>query len=130
MAKNWTREEESILTRMIKEKIDIEKIAKCLRKSENACYLKAYRLRIPLKDMCPRPTMRMILEAKFGDVSIIQVHRTFYEKTLISQKRWPRLLYGYDEPTQEEIEAVAKYFNIDQAFWAKFLTAVQLSFSF
>ena len=118
------------MVRMIRDKVEIEKIAKYLGKNENAVYLKAYRMRIPLKDLCPKPTMRLIMEKKFGDVSIIQVHRNFYEKTLISQKRWPKLLYGYLEPTQDEIEAVARYFNIDQSFWAQFLTAVQLSIDF
>lgn len=130
MAKNWTRQEEDAMVRMIRDKVEIEKIAKYLGKSDNAVYLKAYRMRVPLKSLCPRPTMRLIMEKKFGDVSIIQVHRYFYEKTLISQKRWPKLLYGYCEPTQEEIEAVARYFNIDQSFWAEFLTAVQLTIDF
>ena len=130
MAKNWTREEESIMERMIIGGEEISSIARYLRKSENAVYLKAYRMKIPLKALCPRPTIRLVMEKKFGDVSIIQVNRNFYEKTGISQKRWPKLLFGYIEPTQDEILAVAEYFKIENKLWAEFLTAVQLQFNF
>lgn len=127
MAKNWTREEEQALIRMVKDKVPMEKLSKYLNKSENACYLKAYRLRIPLRDLCPRPTMRKILEAKFGDVSILQMNRKFYEQTGISQKRWPKLQFGYEEPTQDEIVAVAKYFNMTNEEWTRFLNVIQLT---
>lgn len=127
MAKNWNKTEEEVLVRMVKEKSPIEKIAKILDKSENAVYLKAYRLRIPLKEICPRPTMRRILEAKFGDVTIIQVNRSFYERTGISQKRWPKLIFGYEEPTQDEIVAVAKFFKMTYEEWARFLDVIQLN---
>lgn len=130
MAKNWTSSEENTLRKMIADKMPIEKIARYLNKSENSVYLKAYRLRIPLKDMCRRPTMRMMIEAKFGDVTILQVHRNFYEKTRISQKRWPKLLYGYEEPTQDEVEAVAAFFNMTHNEWVRFYNVVQLSLDF
>ena len=126
MAKNWTRQEEDSLRRLVASKVSVEQMAHFLGKSEQAVYVKAYRMRLPLKDMCERPTMRRILEEKFGDVTIIQVHRQFYEQTRISQKRWPDLLYGYAEPTQEEIEAVARYFRITTEEWARFVTVRQL----
>lgn len=130
MAKNWTKSEEETLRRMIDDKIKIEKIAKYLLKSETAVYLKAYRLRLPLKAICKRPAMRLMMEAKFGDVTIIQANRRFYEETGISQKRWPSLLYGYEEPSQDEVEAVAKYFNMTHNEWARFCDVLQLKLNF
>ena len=130
MAKNWTRGEEESLVKMIKDKLSIHKIAKYLGKSENATYLKAYRMRMPLKELCARPTMRQIIEAKFGDVTIIKVNRRFYEETMISQKRWPKLLYGYEEPTQDEIVAVARFFKMTTEEWARFVKVRQLTMDF
>ena len=69
--------------------------------------------------------MRRIMEANFGDITLFTANRQFYQATGISQKRWPALLYGYDEPTQEEIERVADYLHIDQRDWVRFVKDYQ-----
>lgn len=132
MAKNWNREDEELLRRKVCEwnekgqPINMEFLAKRLKRTEEAIYLKAYRMRLPLRAQCSRPTMRKIMEMKFGDITLFQANRQFYASTGVSQKRWPALLYGYEEPTQEEIERVADYLHIDQRDWIRFVREYQM----
>ncbi len=131
MAKNWSTADEDLLRRKVNEwnqkrqPLNMEFLARRLKRTEEAIYLKAYRLRLPLRPQCARPTMRKIMELKFGDVSLFQANRAFYQATRISQKRWPALLYGYEEPTQDEIERVASYLHIDQRDWIRFIKEYQ-----
>jgi len=120
MAKNWTASDESFLT-----PLDMGYLSAWLKRSEEAIYLKAYRMRLPLRPQCARPTMRLIMQSKFGDITLFTANRQFYQATHISQKRWPSLLYGYEEPTQEEIERVATYLHIDQRDWIRFVKDYQ-----
>lgn len=131
MAKNWNGADEELLISKVKEwnekgqPINMEFLAHSLKRSEEAIYLKAYRMHLPLRPQCARPTMRKIMELKFGDISLFQANRTFYQATNISQKRWPSLLYGYQEPTQDEIERVASYLHIDNRDWIRFIKEYQ-----
>ena len=133
MAKNWTEADEGLLIKKVNEwnekgePLNMEYLARRLKRTVEAIYLKAYRLRLPLRPQCARPTMRRIMEFKFGDVSLFQANRTFYQATGISQKRWPSLLYGYEEPTQDEIERVANYLHIDQRDWIRFVKNFQMN---
>lgn len=132
MPKNWNATDENFLVRKVKEwndtgqPINMEVLARRLKRTEEAIYLKAYRMRLPLRQQCARPTMRRIMELKFGDITLFQANRLFYSSTGISQKRWPALLYGYEEPTQEEIERVANYLRIDQRDWIRFVREYQM----
>lgn len=131
MAKNWSKVDEEILQEKVMEwnekgvPLDMEYLARLLCRTVEAIYLKAYRMHLPLRPQCARPTMRRIMEAKFGDITLFTANRQFYQATGISQKRWPALLYGYDEPTQEEIERVADYLHIDQRDWVRFVKVYQ-----
>lgn len=133
MAKNWNEADEDLLRKKVNEwhrnnePVNIGFLAKRLNRSEEAIYLKAYRMRLPLRAQCARPTMRRIMEFKFGDISLFQANRQFYSSVCISQKRWPALLYGYEEPTQEEIERVANYLHIDQRDWIRFVKEYQMT---
>ena len=133
MAKNWSRADENLLSNKVKEwsekgmPLNMEYLSRILKRSEEAIYLKAYRMRLPLRAQCARPTMRRIMESKFGDITLFAANRQFYQATGISQKRWPSLLYGYDEPTQDEIERVAAYLHIDQRDWIRLVGEYQLS---
>lgn len=133
MAKNWNEADENLLRRKVQEwndksqQIDMGFLAKRLNRTEEAIYLKAYRMKLPLRPQCARPTMRRIMELKFGDVTLFQANRQFYVATGISQKRWPSLLYGYEEPTQDEIERVANYLHIDQRDWIRFVKDFQMN---
>lgn len=133
MAKNWNDTDEKLLRRKVNEwnekglPIDMGFLAKRLKRTEEAIYLKVYRLRLPLRKQCARPTMRRIMEFKFGDITLFQANRQFYAATGISQKRWPALLYGYEEPSQDEIERVANYLHIDQRDWARFVKEYQMN---
>lgn len=133
MPKNWNQEDENLLTKKVAEwhrkgePVNIAHLAKRLNRSEEAIYLKAYRMRLPLRPQCARPTMRRIMELKFGDISLFQANRQFYAATGISQKRWPALLYGYEEPTQDEIERVACYLHIGQRDWIRFVKNYQMT---
>lgn len=131
MPKNWTETEEQTLQRVVQEAMstgkqaDIGYLALVLHRSEAAIYLKAYRMHLPLRPQCARPTMRLLMQSKFGDITLFTANRQFYEATRISQKRWPKLLYGYEEPTQREMEAVADYLHIDQRDWIRFVNNYQ-----
>jgi len=131
MAKNWTASDESFLRKKVGEwhekgtPLDMGYLSAWLKRSEEAIYLKAYRMRLPLRPQCARPTMRLIMQSKFGDITLFTANRQFYQATHISQKRWPSLLYGYEEPTQEEIERVATYLHIDQRDWIRFVKDYQ-----
>ncbi len=133
MPKNWNSEDERLLSKKVNEwqrkgePVDIAFLAKRLNRSQEAIYLKAYRMRLPLRPQCARPTMRRIMEMKFGDITLFQANRQFYNSTGVSQKRWPALLYGYEEPTQDEIERVANYLHIDQRDWIRFVKDYQLT---
>ena len=121
MAKNWNEADEKLLRQKVDEwneksqPIDMGFLSKRLNRTEEAIYLKAYRMRL------------RIMELKFGDISLFQANRQFYAATGISQKRWPALLYGYEEPTQDEIERVACYLHIDQRDWIRFVKNYQMT---
>ena len=131
MAKNWSKADEEVLQKKVREwnekgvPLDMEYLARFFRRTVEAIYLKAYRMHLPLRAQCARPTMRRIMESKFNDITLFTANRQFYQATGISQKRWPSLLYGYDEPTQEEIERVADYLHIDQRDWVRFVKDYQ-----
>lgn len=131
MAKNWSMADEEMLRSKVREwheqgrPLDMAYLSTVLHRTEEAIYLKAYRMKLPLKPQCARPTMRKIMQTKFGDITLFSANRQFYQSTRISQKRWPDLLYGYAEPTQEEIERVATYLHIDQRDWIRFVKDYQ-----
>lgn len=133
MARNWSKADEELLKNKVKEwnekgqQLDMSYLSRILKRTEEAIYLKAYRMRLPLRSQCVRPTMRRIMESKFGDITLFVANRQFYHATGISQKRWPSLLYGYEEPTQDEIERVANYLRIDQRDWIRLVGDYQLS---
>lgn len=126
MAKPWTKAEVEALKRMIGEKTNIDVIATALHRPINAIYLKAYREHIPMKPQHHRPLMRLMMQAKFRDITLFQANRDFYIAVNISQKRWPDLLYGYECPTPEEIKSVARYLNFEPYEYEKFIQNKQL----
>lgn len=116
--KNWTPDEDRILRQEIARHTPIESIARMLNKTEMALYLYTYRHRIPLRKALKNPMMRKMIEIKFGSVEFFTPTREFYKKANLSQKRWSELVFGYAQPTQDELKRVAKVinFSVDEAF--------------
>lgn len=126
MAKPWSNIEVKQLKELVALKTSMESIAAILHRPIAGVYLKAYREHIPLKPQHPRPMMRMMMQAKFRDITLFTANREFYRETGISQKRWPDLLYGYACPTQDEMKRVARYLNFEPRDYERFLTCKQL----
>lgn len=112
--KNWTQFEDQILREEVARHASIEHIAHRLCKSVNAVYLYAYRHRIALRKMVVNPLMRKMIEIKFGSVEYFTPNRDFYNKVQISQKRWSELVFGYTQPTERELRAVAEVINFSR----------------
>lgn len=104
----------------------IENIASALGRSERSVRLYCYRNRIAFKEQVKRPIMVSILQIKFGDAKWFVPTRGFYEQVRISQKRFSLLRNGYAQPTEEEIKAVCKAFNMSHREYAELLAARQL----
>lgn len=126
MAKPWQPSELMTLKRMIEAKRPVDEIALALHRPANAIYLKAYREHMPMKEQHKRPLMRLMMEAKFRDITLFSANRDFYAAVKISQKRWPDLLYGYECPTPEEIKSVARYLKFTPEEYERFIENKQL----
>lgn len=126
MAKPWTKSDIETLKRMVAEHNSVDSIALVLHRPANAIYLKAYREHLPMKQQHKRPLMRLMMEAKFRDITLFNANRDFYAAVKISQKRWPDLLYGYECPTPEEIRSVARYLNFSADEYERFIENKQL----
>ena len=125
---NWTPDEDRRLRRMVSDHFPIEVMARALGKSEMAVYLYAYRHRIPLRRTVKNPIMRKLVEVKFGDVEYFRPTRRFYAETGISQKRWAALMFGYAQPTQEELVAAARALRLSVEESLALMEARQLKF--
>lgn len=126
MAKPWSKTDIECLKRMIAAKSSVDEIAMVLHRPANAIYLKAYREHLPMREQHKRPLMRLMMEAKFRDITLFTANRDFYAAVRISQKRWPDLLYGYECPTPDEIKSVARYLNFSVEEYERFIENKQL----
>lgn len=123
---NWHPDEDKILREEVKKNTPLKEIAKRLNKTEEAVYLYCYRHFIPLRKQVKNPMMRNLLQIKFGNVELFRPNKAFFEKVGINQKRWAFLIFGYVQPTQDELLRVARElnFSVDETF--KLLDSRQL----
>ena len=121
----WTDEEKNFLKANVG-KIPVNQIAIVLCKSERAVKLFCYRNEIPLRPVLLRPHMKLLLEAKFGDIKYFTPDRQWFERTGIGQKRFSQLKHGYDQPTDKEISAVMKSIGMTQEEKLRYIETLQL----
>ena len=126
MAKNWTPDEVEFLKYHSKS-MTPEQIGYAIGKSEMAVRLYCYRHRISLYETIKRPMLVELLRIKFGNPEYFKPTREFYKKVKISQKRFSKLRLGYAQPTETELAAVCREFNMSHEEYSRLLDARQLS---
>lgn len=125
MAKNWTNEDLDFLMKYRTE-MTPEQIGECIGKSEMAVRLYCYRHRISPYETIKRPMLVELLRIKFGNPEYFKPTREFYQKVKISQKRFSKLRLGYAQPTETELAAVCREFNMSHEEYSRLLDARQL----
>ena len=71
--------------------------------------------------------MRKLLEVKFSDPDYFKPNKAFFQKVKINQRRWSRLVAGYEQPTEDELRRVTIELRFDAEEFFKLLDARQLS---
>lgn len=124
---NWSKVEDQFIRAKVAENVPMVDIAKQMGKTKNAVHLYCYRHHIHYKQTLENPLMRKLLEVKFSDPDYFKPNKAFFQKVKINQRRWSRLVAGYEQPTEDELRRVTIELRFDAEEFFKLLDARQLS---
>lgn len=124
---NWSAQDEQTLMQMLAEHRDIKEIAERIGRSPKSVHLYCYRHRIPVRPTLDKPMMVEMLRIKFSNPDYFQPNADFFRKTGITTKRWSELSFGYSQPNQQELLAVAQAINLSLPEAFKLMEARQLT---
>lgn len=128
-SRSWSAEEDRIV-RQYAGVMSFKDIAELLPgRSALAVQLYMYRKRIPVRRVLARPIVTLMLRTKFGDETLFQPNRGFYERAGVSCVRFQRLAHGYVQPTQEEIIRLSRALNMQPEEMLRLQDAMQLDLS-
>ena len=124
---NWSKVQDKFVRDQVAKSVPMEDIAKQMGKTKNAVHLYCYRHHIFYKQTLENPLMRKLLEVKFSNPDYFKPNKSFFERVKINQRRWSRLVAGYEQPTEDELRRVTIELRFDAEEFFKLLDARQLS---
>lgn len=123
---HWSKEQiDYLMAHLYKD--TIPNIAQHLNRSENAVRLFLYRRRIPVHREIRENLTRKLLDIKMSNSDYFHPTRAFFKSVGITQKRWARIYFGYDQATEAELLAVSKHLQLNTEELFSLLEARQLT---